>query len=206
MILPRRMVNIRKNLTEQIGYLIPNDESESDRLDMMHEMMLVMLHRKLFLAPIGSSPQRVLDLGTGTGIWVVDFGNAFELRHLRMLTILSSVADQFPSAEVRYPLNMIHELSINLLLGLGLWCRSESDTTQFVSYPLSLSDMESLRKVRSVCSVPPNVKFIVDDFEEEWVYPTHFDFIHGRYLAGSVKDFGRLVQQAYKFRYLLIFQ
>jgi hypothetical protein len=201
MIVPQRTVKIRKNLTDQIGYLFPNDEDESDRLDMMHEMMLVMLNRKLFLAPIGSSPQRVLDLGTGTGIWVMDFGNAFEERHLRMLTILASVADQFPSAEVRYPLNMIHELSINFAFGLGLWCRSESYTAHCVSDPLSLSDMETHRK-----SVPPNAKFIVDDFEEEWVYQTPFDFIHGRYLAGSVKDFGRLVQQAYKLRCLLTFQ
>ncbi|TDZ29488.1 7-dehydrocholesterol reductase [Colletotrichum trifolii] len=37
---------------------------------------------KLFLAPIGNSPQRVLDVGTGTGIWAIDF------------------ADEFPSSEV----------------------------------------------------------------------------------------------------------
>lgn len=52
---------------------MPNDESESDRLDMVHEMVLTMMHRKLFLAPI-KSPQRVIDLGTGTGIWAIDFG------------------------------------------------------------------------------------------------------------------------------------
>lgn len=55
-------------------YLGPNDEQESDRLDMLHEMLLVMMNRKLFLAPIESSPGRVLDLGAGTGIWVMDFG------------------------------------------------------------------------------------------------------------------------------------
>ncbi|OHW92178.1 methyltransferase domain-containing protein [Colletotrichum incanum] len=37
---------------------------------------------KLFLAPIGNNPQKVLDLGTGTGIWAIDF------------------ADEFPSADV----------------------------------------------------------------------------------------------------------
>ncbi|KAL1962435.1 hypothetical protein VTN77DRAFT_9706 [Rasamsonia byssochlamydoides] len=63
------------------SYLLPNDKTESDRLDMLHEMTLTIMGRKLFLAPI-SSPQRVIDLGTGTGIWAIDF------------------ADQFPSAEV----------------------------------------------------------------------------------------------------------
>lgn len=32
------------------------------------------LGRKLFLAPIGPSPQRVYDVGTGTGIWAIEFG------------------------------------------------------------------------------------------------------------------------------------
>ncbi|KAL1991215.1 hypothetical protein VTN49DRAFT_5719 [Thermomyces lanuginosus] len=56
------------------SYLLPNDESESDRLDMVHEMCLQILHRKLYLAPI-KNPQRVIDLATGTGIWAIDFGD-----------------------------------------------------------------------------------------------------------------------------------
>ncbi|KAL1994930.1 hypothetical protein VTN49DRAFT_1117 [Thermomyces lanuginosus] len=56
------------------SYLLPNDESENDRLDMAHEMCLLILHRKLYLAPI-KNPQRVIDLGTGTGIWAIDFAD-----------------------------------------------------------------------------------------------------------------------------------
>ena len=58
----------RESLTSITGYMGPNDENESDRLDRMHEMMLVMLDRKLCLAPISDSIHRALDLGTGTGI------------------------------------------------------------------------------------------------------------------------------------------
>ena len=50
-----------------LGYLLPNDEIESDRLDMHHEMILTAMHRKLHLAPISKDLQRVIDLGTGTG-------------------------------------------------------------------------------------------------------------------------------------------
>ena len=40
---------------------------------MLHELMLQVLHRKLYLAPL-KNPQRAIDLATGTGIWAIDFG------------------------------------------------------------------------------------------------------------------------------------
>lgn len=36
-----------------------------------HHMLTMLLDGKLFLAPIGSNPQQVLDVGTGTGIWAM---------------------------------------------------------------------------------------------------------------------------------------
>jgi SAM-dependent methyltransferase len=36
-----------------------------------------MIGGDLFRAPIGPKPQRVLDLGTGTGIWSIDFADEF---------------------------------------------------------------------------------------------------------------------------------
>lgn len=63
-------------------YLLPNDDVENERLDIHHELMLVVLNGKLHLAPILENIQKAIDLGTGTGIWAIDF------------------ADQYPSAEV----------------------------------------------------------------------------------------------------------
>lgn len=37
-------------------------------------MCLVLLDQELHLAPIGKNPQTVLDVGTGTGIWAIEFG------------------------------------------------------------------------------------------------------------------------------------
>lgn len=62
------------SLLMKTDYMMPNDEPEKDRLDIMHEMFLTMMDRNLFSAPIGGSPGRVLDLGTGSGIWALDFG------------------------------------------------------------------------------------------------------------------------------------
>jgi len=63
-------------------YLLPNDEAEQDRLDLHHHIFQLTLGGHLFRAPIDPNPQRVLDFGTGTGIWAIDF------------------ADEFPSASV----------------------------------------------------------------------------------------------------------
>lgn len=51
----------------------PNDEEEQDRMDLLHHIYNLVLDGQLHSAPIGENPQRVLDLGTGTGIWAVDF-------------------------------------------------------------------------------------------------------------------------------------
>ncbi|KAF4420171.1 Secondary metabolism regulator laeA [Colletotrichum fructicola] len=57
-------------------YHLPNDERENDRTDMVHAMWLLTLNDRLGLAPpCNSDPKvgRVLDVGTGTGIWAIDF-------------------------------------------------------------------------------------------------------------------------------------
>lgn len=90
-------------------YVLPNDEKEQNRLDLVgihllhsllklrltlaqfHHIFRMLLDGNLFAAPVherlsDSNPNarrpRVLDLGTGTGIWAID------------------VADDYPNAEV----------------------------------------------------------------------------------------------------------
>ncbi|KAG5925951.1 hypothetical protein E4U53_003191, partial [Claviceps sorghi] len=46
--------------------------------------------------------------------------------------------------------------------------------------------------------VPPNVSFVIDDLESEWVHNSHFDFVFGRMLVGSVGDWPRFMQQSFE--------
>ena len=56
--------------------MFPNDEQEQERLDLIHRMFLISAGEKLFFAPV-KDPKRILDLGTGTGIWAVEVAEEF---------------------------------------------------------------------------------------------------------------------------------
>lgn len=59
------------------SYFLPEDEREQERLDMQHTMLLKLLDNKLILAPLDRQPLQALDLGTGTGIWAIDFADQY---------------------------------------------------------------------------------------------------------------------------------
>ena len=103
-------------------------------------MLKLAMQGKLYYAPV-RAPQRILDLGTGTGIWAMD------------------IADEFPNAEV-----MGNDLS-----------------------PIQPR------------WIPPNLSFEVDDVEAPWTFSRKFDFIHCRGLGNAVRDWPRLLRQAYEF-------
>ncbi|KAM0193803.1 hypothetical protein ACHAPI_007455 [Fusarium lateritium] len=112
-------------------YNVPNDDQENERLDLQHALFLRTFDDNLGFAPPndpGADVKHVLDVGTGTGIWAMDY------------------ADEHPGAEV---------------IGVDL-------------SPIQPS------------FVPPNVRFIIDDIEEEWQYSSLFDYIHSRMMNSSV--------------------
>jgi hypothetical protein len=107
-------------------YQFPNDEPEQTREDMKHAMIVNLCGGNLHFSPL-DNPQRVLDLGTGTGIWCINSSVSpcsFSKRTVIANTL--EVGDQYPSASI---------LGIDLSPIQPVW-------------------------------VPPNVKFMVDDFED----------------------------------------
>jgi len=57
-------------------YLMPNDDSEQDRMDIMYHAVRLSIGDTLFHAPV-VNPTAVLDIGTGTGIWAIDLADAY---------------------------------------------------------------------------------------------------------------------------------
>lgn len=63
-------------------YIMPNDESELDRLDLTHNMLKISMNMRLFDATFSKAPKNILDIGTGTGMWAIE------------------MADEYPEAEI----------------------------------------------------------------------------------------------------------
>lgn len=49
-------------------------------------------------------------------------------------------------------------------------------------------------------SVPPNLSFIVDDANDEWVFRQKFDFVHARQLHCTVEE-KKMIGQAFEYLY-----
>ncbi|CCE28844.1 uncharacterized protein CPUR_02533 [Claviceps purpurea 20.1] len=65
------------------NYFLPNDDQQLETEELCHHCLMILLDDQLFLAPLEKDKiHRVLDVGTGSGIWAIEF------------------ADQFPNASV----------------------------------------------------------------------------------------------------------
>ncbi|KFA70371.1 hypothetical protein S40285_01750 [Stachybotrys chlorohalonatus IBT 40285] len=56
-------------------YILPNDEDENQRLDIQNYHFLLTFEGRRCFAPGAETARRVLDVGTGTGIWAIEFAD-----------------------------------------------------------------------------------------------------------------------------------
>ncbi|TQB73934.1 hypothetical protein MPDQ_005413 [Monascus purpureus] len=85
-------------------YLLPNDELEQDRLDMTHHIFRLALGGDLCITKL-DHPQRILDVGTGTGIWAIESIQRFSPGNKPFgldadVWCNCVVGDEYPSAQV----------------------------------------------------------------------------------------------------------
>ncbi|KAK5991919.1 Methyltransferase [Cladobotryum mycophilum] len=125
-----------------VSYWAANDDAQCESMDINHHSLTLALGDKLYLSPLDKDKiEKVLDMGTGTGLWAIDF------------------ADEFPDAEI---------------IGTDI-------------SPIQPS------------WVPPNLQFEIEDFTQEWTFKHEsVDFIHTRWLLGSVGDWDEFYRQAYR--------
>ncbi|KAG7409051.1 Secondary metabolism regulator laeA [Fusarium oxysporum f. sp. rapae] len=57
-------------------------EEENDRLDLQHELYVRTLDGDLAVCPKAKGAKRVLDMGTGTGSWAIDYADANPQAHV----------------------------------------------------------------------------------------------------------------------------
>ncbi|KAI9682341.1 MAG: Secondary metabolism regulator lae1 [Caeruleum heppii] len=81
-------------------YMYPCDEQEKDRLDIFHKFFLVarddMLH-KAPLIPNNLGQTRILDLGTGTGIWAIDMADKYPSAWVVGIDLANIQPERIPS-------------------------------------------------------------------------------------------------------------
>lgn len=79
--------------------LLPNDETEQDRLDLQHHIFKLLLDGELTMTPIADEELKILDIGTGTGIWPIEMGDKYES------TIITGI-DESPIQPAWVPANV----------------------------------------------------------------------------------------------------
>ncbi|KAL2756735.1 hypothetical protein ACRALDRAFT_1080868 [Sodiomyces alcalophilus JCM 7366] len=105
-------------------YMFPIDEEEKDRLDMFHKLLTLARNNRYWDAPLPERA-RVLDLGTGTGIWAIDVSDrlwkdpsnhglvhGLDLSFIQPPDVPSSVS--FMQADIEEPWP-VHEMDYDLI-------------------------------------------------------------------------------------------
>ncbi|KAK5658817.1 hypothetical protein OQA88_1629 [Cercophora sp. LCS_1] len=74
-------------------------------MDTNHHMLTLLGGEKLYIAPLGKTKlKKVLDIGTGTGVWAIDFADA----HPDIRVISTNLSPNQPNA---VPPNLSFEIS-----------------------------------------------------------------------------------------------
>ncbi|TDZ65067.1 Secondary metabolism regulator LAE1 [Colletotrichum trifolii] len=92
-------------------YFAPNDIREIDRLDLQHNLFLKTFDDRLGTAPPNdkdSKVKRVLDVGTGSGLWAIDFGDEHPEAEVTGVD-LSAVRDTFVPPNVKFEVDDVEE-------------------------------------------------------------------------------------------------
>ncbi|KAG6070534.1 hypothetical protein E4U16_006796 [Claviceps sp. LM84 group G4] len=87
------------------NYVFPNDDQQLESDELNHHYLKILLDDQLFLAPLAKDKiHRVLDVGTGSGIWAIEFGDQFPNASV-IGTDLSPCQPQWVPPNVRFEID-----------------------------------------------------------------------------------------------------
>jgi SAM-dependent methyltransferase len=81
---------------------------------------------------------------------------------------------------------------LDLGTGVGTWAVDVAD-----QYPMAEVVGVDLSPIQSTW-VPPNLKFILDDFEDEWALGSDWDLVHCRHCLPVIKGVERVLQMSFE--------
>ena len=90
------------------NYVMPNDENELDRLDLMHQLLRIAMRNQLHFAPLVEKNPKILDIGTGTGIWAIEMGDEYPDAEI-IGTDLSPTQPSWVPANVKFEIDDAEE-------------------------------------------------------------------------------------------------
>ncbi|RPA85156.1 S-adenosyl-L-methionine-dependent methyltransferase [Ascobolus immersus RN42] len=88
-------------------YLLPNDEIEQERLDLAQSVWLLINDSLVTRSPL-EQPERILDLGTGTGNWAIEAGDLYPEAEVIGVD-LSPIMSEFVPPNVRFEVDDIED-------------------------------------------------------------------------------------------------
>ncbi|KAL0943553.1 umta methyltransferase family protein [Colletotrichum truncatum] len=99
------------------AYVLPNDEPEMERLDIVHAMVVKAIGNRLFLAPLEKEKvHRILDVGTGTGIWAIEMADVFPNTEASFIIIgndLSAIQPSWVPPNVKFEIDDVESRWVN---------------------------------------------------------------------------------------------
>jgi ribosomal protein RSM22 (predicted rRNA methylase) len=82
-ILQRLIICIERTSQVTFSFTLGIPLTFDARMDVLYHSLLLMFDDKSFFAPV-MNPQRIVDMGTGTGVWALDVGDKYPSAHGRV--------------------------------------------------------------------------------------------------------------------------
>lgn len=182
-----------------MSYLTPVDDDEWRRLDKQHSVLTLALNGlypcpdivEAVLAPTDGEPKRILDLGSGTGVWAMEMAHRFPHAAVKGIDLAPTPLDV-----ANFPPNLQMEISD---INDGLTHCFQSYDLVHMRFVLSgITNFENTLRDLQLCLKPGGVLLIVGgdvELEDAFDHKVPLKRLEGDEDVSSVSDNGSWLQR-----------